>query len=93
MSTPDDFDKIQRTDHDVLIKLDQKFDSYISENRQINTDITNRFADHESRLRGVEGRIEGFQGAINAFAWLSGIIGAVTGAIVGFLVNIFLGKH
>lgn len=86
-------DPTVRPDHDILIKLDQKFDSYIAENRQINTDITSRFADHESRIRTVEGRVQGFQGALKVIAWLSGILGALSGSIVALVTNLLVGKH
>ena len=51
---PTEIEKIQRTDHDTLIRVETKMDSLIIEMRSTNSAINDRLIDHESRLRVIE---------------------------------------
>lgn len=58
-------DKLQRQDHDSLIRLESKFDNFLTSYTQDIKDLkdgtTKQLADHEIRLRSIEKMIETFK--------------------------------
>lgn len=74
------------TDHDLLIRLDQKLDSHIAEVRQSTTLLANSDTDHETRIRGLENSGNELQGSIRALRWIIGILTLAVGSIATFII-------
>lgn len=49
-----ELDKMQREDHDLLIRLESKVDSLIVDVKDMKDGISQRLADHDTRLRAME---------------------------------------
>ena len=47
-------EKLQRNDHDVLIRIETRMDSFITEMRQTNAASLATTSDHEARIRVLE---------------------------------------
>ncbi len=50
--------QIQTNDHDVLIRLDTKFDVFINEWQSVRNSLNSRLSAAESRITGLEGTIK-----------------------------------
>lgn len=47
-------DKLQRTDHDTLIRMETKLDQVLSDTKRAQEDHHLRWADHEGRIKTIE---------------------------------------
>jgi len=66
-----DLEKMQREDHDALIRVEAKIDNFISSQ-----------ADHEVRLRSLENTF----GTIKGLKWSIGIIGTILVLATPFII-------
>lgn len=57
-----DLDKLQRMDHDTLVRLESKVDQFVSQYivdmKELRDGTTHRLADHEVRLEKIERTME-----------------------------------
>lgn len=81
MATDAELEKLQRQDHDALIRVETKIDSFISAQ-----------ADHEARIRIVESNNDKLQGTIRGLRWALGI-GLSLAGLVEPMVFFYLGTH
>lgn len=49
-----DLDKLQREDHDTIVRLEAKIDGLVIDVKGINDGTSSKIADHESRIRKLE---------------------------------------
>lgn len=54
VATGDELEKLQRSDHDVLIRVETKMDSLTTELRTSNVNAATQLTDHETRIRVLE---------------------------------------
>jgi len=60
--------ELQREDHDVTIRIDEKLGGYIQESRQNHSTIVKTLADHETRIGVLERKDEVAKGILIAKA-------------------------
>jgi hypothetical protein len=71
----------QVSDHDLLIRIDEKLNNLNDSNKK----IEERLTDHETRLRVEEKHSESQDGAISALKWALGIFSAATTIVTSLL--------
>lgn len=96
-------DKLQRIDHDTLIRLESKVDSLITDIRDLKDGTSQKLTDHETRLRVIEKIAEQSQPETNLkklndlYQWkhdfqvrwqfVVGVAGLI-GGVVGFVLTL-----
>ncbi len=98
----DSLDKLQRLDHDTLIRLESKVDSVLTDIKDLKEGTTTKLADHELRLRVLEKLAEQYQPELNlkklneVYQWKHDFqvtwkvilaTASAVGGIVGFLLE------
>lgn len=74
-------EKTMTSDHDLLIRIDEKLTAFVTESRQVTQNITNQVSDHEARLRIQESTIENQKGSIAALRTVFAVVAFLVGAI------------
>ena len=87
MASSMELEKLQREDHDLLLKLHGKIDTLITLQRNTGNDL----ADHEVRIRAAEKESTSLRGTITGIRWVLGGVAAVAG-IVEPIVLFYLTK-
>lgn len=82
-----DLDKLQREDHDRLVRLEGKIDTFIA----LQGDVKAEISDHESRMRLLESESNSNKGTLKGIKWVIGIVITVIG-ILEPLVLLYLSK-
>jgi hypothetical protein len=82
MPEPDSIDRMQRSDHDTLIRVEGKVDGLSETIRTAVSELTGRVGDHETRLRVVEAQLSNTRASMRAYATAAGIGGAVAGFLL-----------
>lgn len=93
MATDTELEKLQREDHDLLLKLHGKIDTLITLQQSAGTDL----ADHEARIRSLDkenndlkGTVRGIRndlkGTVRGIRWALGGVGALIGIIEPFVL-------
>lgn len=99
-------EKLQRTDHDTLIRLESKVDNLVLSASQMTLTMSEKFSDHEARIRVMEKlaeradpdtnlkKLEDISQWVNDYKvrWKSLLaIASVIAGISGFVLQIILG--
>lgn len=98
-----DLDRLQRMDHDTLIRLEAKVDQVVSDIKEMKDGTTTKMVDHETRIKSLESNVQVIQPETSIkqlremvewksnfqFTWRF-IVGAsgTVGAIIGALMSI-----
>lgn len=77
MATEVEIEKLQRDDHDRLVRLEGKIDTFILMQTATSTEV----ADHEQRLRVAETNYTDLNGTIRGLRWALGAVFAIAGLI------------
>lgn len=81
-------DKLQRTDHDTLIRVESKLDQMLSDTKQARDEGNTRWGDHEARLKIIEGVVHDAQRDIKVGRYVAGAVWGAAGGILLFLLQI-----
>lgn len=60
MATSEELERLQRTDHDTLIRVEAKMDNLALDVKTAAAETASRLNDHESRLRSLETLLQRF---------------------------------
>lgn len=96
-------DKLQRIDHDTLIRLESKVDSLITDIRDLKDGTSQKLTDHETRIRIMEKMAEVSQPEANikklneVYGWVHDFkvrwqfvvaVAGLVGGVVGFILTL-----
>lgn len=90
MANDRDLEKLQRTDHDTLIRVEAKMDGLVQEVRTTNTNNVTVAADHEARIRLLEIDKDKATGAASGTDKLKNLLFAIAGLVVGLIGSLIL---
>lgn len=82
MATDTELEKLQREDHDLLLKLHGKIDTLITLQQSTGTDL----ADHEARIRSLDKENNDLKGTVRGIRWALGGVGALIGIVEPFIL-------
>lgn len=85
MSTDVQLEKLQRDDHDTLIRVETKLEGLTAEIRDGNNNMKAMIADHELRIRVLENDKEQQAGVSSGTDKVRSTIFAIAGLLVGAL--------
>lgn len=88
MATDVELEKLQREDHDLLLKLHGKLDTLITLQQTAGADL----ADHEARIRALDKDNTDLKGTVRGVKWALGGIGALIGVVEPFIL-FYLSKN
>lgn len=61
MKQVEDLDKLQRSDHDTITRLEVKMDTLIKGQEMMSSSLDGKIVDHESRINKLEAIVESVQ--------------------------------
>lgn len=69
------------SDHDLLIRIDARMESFVTEVRTQNQQFTSQVNDHEARMRVLESNDDRREGSVRALRLMVGAVGVIVGLI------------
>lgn len=82
-------DKLQRTDHDTLIRLESKVDSLIDDMKEVKDGTALKIANHEIRINDLEKKVRDFLLTWKFILAVSSIAGAIASLIIKLVGSYF----
>ena len=82
MATDKELEKLQRSDHDTLIRVETKMDGLVNEMRNANATSAKVQADHEARIRVLEVAKETSFGSVSGTDKFKNLVIATCGLIL-----------
>jgi hypothetical protein len=81
-------DKLQRADHDTLVRVESKLDSLSASVSTIQTDHETRLRliEKDERVRMIEQRLDSTEGIVKGFRWALAVVTAVVGIVEPFIL-------
>lgn len=81
-------DRMQRTDHDTLIRLETKVDGLPTAIREAVSELGGRITDHETRIRSMETQASTVRATMRAYSIAAGVAGTVFGFVLSIIAVI-----
>lgn len=82
MATDMEVEKLQREDHDRLVRLEGKIDTFIA----LQNDTKLEMSDHEARIRVMENINQNLRGSLDSARVVFGVVAALIGIVEPFIL-------
>jgi len=89
MTESENPERMQRADHDTLIRVETLLTTLIETIRSQGVEATTRFTDHETRIRLIENQTNTDRAASRASARTWAVVGAIGGAVMSFVASAY----
>lgn len=88
MATDAEQEKLQRADHDTLVRVEGKLDSLSTSLMSLQNDheARLRIMEKDERVRVIEQRLDSTEGIVKGFRWALAVVTAIVGIVEPFIL-------